>query len=292
MGYGHYTNEAFHNLRSAKSYAKKTRSQIFTSRHLDPEMDPSKVVLRESRDSEEHPESLSIIIALDVTGSMGFVPEEICKNTLPDLMGSLMEAGIAHPQVLFLGVGDFVYDNAPLQVGQFESSAELLDRWLTKVYLEGGGGGNQGESYNLAYLFAARHTAIDCWEKRSTKGYLFTLGDEPCLPSIPGDVIGRLTCADIAQSVSTEHILAEAQERYRVFHMHIRHGGYSESKHSQSGWRDLMGQHLIQVADYTQVAKQVAQVVIGDLNAGQGMQMAERQAISPAASTRTVEEML
>ncbi len=84
--------------------------------------------------------------------NMGMVPESIVKKTLPDLMGSLLEAGIADPQVLFLGLGDFVYDQAPLQVGQFESSAQLLDRWLTKVYLEGGGGGNNWESYNLAYL--------------------------------------------------------------------------------------------------------------------------------------------
>lgn len=150
MGGGTYTHEAYEKIRVTRDYANKSREEIFKSRKLDPEMDPRNIQLRESRDSDEHPESVSIIVALDVTGSMGFVPEDLVKNTLPDLMGTLMKAGIKHPQILFLGIGDHVYDNAPLQVGQFESSAELLDRWLTKVYLEQGGGGNSGESYHLA----------------------------------------------------------------------------------------------------------------------------------------------
>ena len=169
MGGGRFSNDAYKKLRKTKGYSNKSREEIFTSRNIDAEMDPTKALVRESRDSEEHPETVSIIVALDVTGSMGFVPEHIVKEALPDLIGSLMEAGIEDPQVLFLGIGDFNYDAAPLQVGQFESSAELLDRWLTRVYLEGGGGGNNQEGYNLAHLFAARHTSIDCWEKRKQK---------------------------------------------------------------------------------------------------------------------------
>ena len=175
MGGGRFSNDAYKKLRKTKDYSNKSREEIFTSRNIDAEMDPTKALVRESRDSEEHPETVSIIVALDVTGSMGFVPEHIVKEALPDLIGSLMEAGIEDPQVLFLGIGDFIYDAAPLQVGQFESSAELLDRWLTRVYLEGGGGGNNQEGYNLAHLFAARHTSIDCWEKRKQKGFLFTI---------------------------------------------------------------------------------------------------------------------
>ncbi|MCG8609280.1 MAG: hypothetical protein MI864_01975 [Pseudomonadales bacterium] len=265
MGNGHYTNEAYIALRTRKSYSSKTREQIFESRQLDTEMDPRRIQIRESRDSTEHPESLAIIIGLDVTGSMGFVPEDIVKNTLPDLMGSLIQAGVEHPQVLFLGLGDFVYDRAPLQVGQFESSAELLDRWLTRVYLEQGGGGNNGESYNLAYLFAARHTSIDCFEKRQQKGYVFTIGDEPCLGDIPGDVIRRLTPEDQARTVSTAEILQEAQAQYQVYHLHLLHNQASQSEHRKAGWRDLLGQQFIEIEDYRTVAKRIAECVIRDL---------------------------
>ncbi len=262
MGSGFYTEEAYQTLRTTKSYATKTRKQIFQSRRIDPEMAPQSIHVRESCDSIDHPESLAIMVGLDVTGSMGFVPENIVKQTLPDLMGSMIEAGIAHPQVLFLGLGDFVYDQAPLQVGQFESSAELLDRWLTKVYLEGGGGGNNCESYNLAYLVGARHTQIDCWEKRRQKGFIFTIGDEPCAKTIPADIITRLTSASQASTLTTEEILAEAQKYYHVFHLHLEHNAYAKTSQRKEGWQEYLGDNFITLEDYTQVSKAIATLVI------------------------------
>ncbi len=262
MGYGHYSDTAYKALSRKKSYSTKSRAEIFESRKLDPEMDPREVIVRESRDSVDHPVSVPIIVGLDVTGSMGFVPENIVKETLPELMGTMLKAGVADPQVLFMGLGDFVYDQAPLQVGQFESSAELLDRWLTKVYLEGGGGGNNKESYNLAYLFAARHTRTDAWTKRQQKGFIFTMGDEPCAENIPGDVICRLTSADEARTISTEEMIKEAQERYHVFHLHIEHNSWAKTPERQAGWRELLGANFITIEDYTQVSKTIAELVI------------------------------
>ena len=262
MGGGRFSNDAYKKLRKTKGYSNKSREEIFTSRNIDAEMDPTKALVRESRDSEEHPETVSIIVALDVTGSMGFVPEHIVKEALPDLIGSLMEAGIEDPQVLFLGIGDFIYDAAPLQVGQFESSAELLDRWLTRVYLEGGGGGNNQEGYNLAHLFAARHTSIDCWEKRKQKGFLFTIGDEPVFPTIPAEIIKRYTCAEEAETITTENIIKEAQEKYNVFHMHLEHNEWSKREHRKGNWKALLGDNFIEIADFKTVAKRIAQEVI------------------------------
>ena len=68
-------------------------------------------------------------------------------------------------------------DSAPLQVGQFESSDELLDKWLTNIYFEAGGGGNGGESYALAWYFAALKTATDSMEKSVGRKAF-------CLPSV------------------------------------------------------------------------------------------------------------
>ena len=262
MGGGRFSNEAYEQLRRSKGYQNKSREEIFTARSIDREMDPAQALVRESRDSEEHPESLSIIVGLDVTGSMGFVPELIVKEALPDLIGSLMEAGIAHPQVLFMGLGDFVYDSAPLQVGQFESSAELLDRWLTRVYLEGGGGGNNQEGYNLAHLFAARHTAIDCWEKRKQKGFLFTIGDEPVFKDLPAEIIRKYTCTNEAASMSTEAIIKEAQEKYHVYHIHLEHNEWSKKDVRKGNWNELLGENFIELSDYKRVAKRIAEVVI------------------------------
>lgn len=295
MGTGSFSNIAYASISATRGYANKSRQEIFQSRKIDVEMDPTNIEVRESRDSEEHPESVPVIVALDVTGSMGFVPEELVKNTLPDLMMTLIDAGIKHPQILFLGIGDHVYDRAPLQVGQFESSAELLDRWLTKVYLEQGGGENNGESYHLAWLFAARHTKIDCWDKRKQKGFIFTIGDEPCLTEIPADTITRLTTADQASTVTTEAILKEAQERYHVHHMHVLHDPSAATERRQKGWRELIGQQFVLVEDYRDLAKRIATTVI-DVMQTSSSPMASSVKSTPIAPASPldihVEEML
>lgn len=71
----------------------------------------------------------------------------------------------------------------------FEADIRIA-RQLEKLWLEKGGGGNCCESYTLPWYFAALHTAIDWFEKRGQKGYLFTVGDE--LPTyLPGTAITR-----------------------------------------------------------------------------------------------------
>jgi len=86
-------------------------------------------------------------------------------------------------------VGDATNDRAPLQVGQFESTAELMDQWLTWSFLEGGGGGSFEESYELALYFLAQHTEMDCWVKRRKKGYVFMTGDEHPYPTLSRRVV-------------------------------------------------------------------------------------------------------
>jgi len=142
MGYGSYSL-GDQKLRSAV-YDTQTVNQVFTQRKIHGAMDPMDLTLRESRDSEEHPHSIPIIIALDVTGSMSYVPKLVLTEIMTGVVGKLIQQGLNDVQILFLGIGDHTCDRAPIQVGQFESSDELLEKWLKSVYLEGGGGGNEG----------------------------------------------------------------------------------------------------------------------------------------------------
>src|SRR5271169_6334024 len=148
-----------------------------------PKMNPKGVKVRESRDCDAHPESRAVGVLFDVTGSMQGVPRILQKH-LPSLMGLLLRKGyLDHPQILIGAIGDATCDEAPLQVGQFESGIEIEED-LGKLFLEGGGGGHITESYELALYFMARHTAIDCHEKRGKRGHLFIIGDETPYPSV------------------------------------------------------------------------------------------------------------
>lgn len=260
MGMGSYSIDD-RTIRAEKlGYTTKPASAIF-SHSLSNAMNPHGVMLRESRDSEEHPNTISIILALDVTGSMGSIPHFLVKEGLPHIMGNIIQRGIKDPQLLFLAVGDHECDNSPLQVGQFESSDELLDKWLTEVYLEGGGGGNAGESYLLAWYFASFHTVLDSFEKRQQKGFLFTIGDEPTLPEVPAQALEKIMGKGQHKSYPASVLLDKARERYHVYHLHIKETSAGSQKSTQDGWKQLMGDHLVMVDRHNEIAKIIPEIV-------------------------------
>ncbi len=261
MGSGSYSSSARSMRATSMGYDTKSASEIFTQRHINNAMNPHGITIRESRDSNEHPNSLAMILALDVTGSMGSVPHFLVKEGLPNIMESIIKGGIKDPQLLFLGIGDHECDRSPLQVGQFESSDALLDKWLTDVYLEGGGGGNEGESYLLAWYFAGKHTSIDCFEKRKEKGFLFTIGDEPVLDSIGASKLKSIMGEGQYQKFTALELLDVARKMYNVYHIHIKETGSGARQFVMDGWKQLMADNLVIAKRHTDVAQIITDIV-------------------------------
>ncbi len=235
MGYGSYSFEA-HQAITSKRAALPTQ-QVFNQSKLHPRMDPLGVTFRESRDSADHPNTVSVVFALDVSGSMGAIPEQIARKELPHFMKALLDAGVADPQVLFMAFQDCAGGVAPLQVGQFESTAELMDQWLTSCWLMGGGA-SEFESYDLALYFAARHTKMDCLEKRGRKGYLFMTGDEPCYPSLNAAWVKRFVGDELPGNLSLAEVVAEVQ---RSFHTFFLIPDPQRGKSVSPFWREHLG---------------------------------------------------
>jgi hypothetical protein len=203
--------------------------------------------MRQSRDSAEHPNSNAIIISLDVTGSMGKVVRGI-HSDLPRLHELLLGYQyLADPQILFAAVGDATCDAVPLQVGQFESD-NRMDQNLENMILEGGGGGQKTESYELMLYIAARHTAIDCWEKRHRKGYLFIIGDEMAYPAVSFKAVNKLIGTELQADIPLDQIIAEAQERYHVYYLLPGGASYGGDKEIMDFWgRHLGAQQVIKL---------------------------------------------
>ena len=214
--------------------------------------------------------SLAIVLALDVTGSMGSVPHFLVKEGLPDIMDKIIKQGEPDPQILFLGIGDHECDTSPLQVSQFESGDELLDKWLTGIYLEGGGGPNAGESYMLAWYFAAYHTATDCFEKRKKKGYLFTIGDEPVLRDVPARALKTLMGDGQYEDFSSAALRDKAAEKYNVYHIHIHETGSGSRQEVIDGWKQLMADNLIVADRKEDVSKIISDTGIGNRSQSSG----------------------
>jgi hypothetical protein len=262
MGGGSYSSTSRLQRSVASGYTTKSAKELF-SKQINNAMTPHGVVVRESRDSVEHPNSLAIIIALDITGSMGTVPHHLVKEGLPKIMQSILDSGFPDPQVMFVAIGDHECDDWPLQVSQFESSDELLDKWLTSVFLEGGGGGNAGESYALAWYFAAKHTAIDCMEKRGIKGLVFTIGDEPNLKEYPDGALTHIMGNGQYNKMSSDKDLYDAaRKNYELYHIHISETTAGSRRDTVDGWKQLLGDNLIKIDRHQDVADAIAKAVI------------------------------
>ena len=271
MGCGSY-NVSESRSRSFASYQTKSREEIFSQRHLSPSMNPKGVKIRESRDSEEHPESYPIIIALDETGSMGQIPELLIKNVLPDIMEKIIKAGIPNPQIMFMGIGDCCYhEEGPLQISQFESSDELMEKWLTEIYLEGKGGGNAHESYPLAWYFAQRHVVTDAWEKRHKKGVLITIGDEPCQRTLTKEQLDRYLNDGAQGDITASELLEAVQEKWNVFHIHCE-GSYWGYSFDETNWQRYLGINAIKsmASDGSDIAELIPRIVINCYNDSEG----------------------
>lgn len=262
MGWGAYSESNRMMRATSAGYYTKSRDEVFAQtklRQIHASMNPHGVKMREACDSAEHPNVTPIQLYLDETGSMREIPHEMIKDGLPTLVGSLLQNGVSDVAVLFCGIGDHECDHAPLQIGQFESGDKEMDMWLERVYLEGNGGGNSGESYLLAWYFAGYHTRTDSFEKRGKKGFVFTIGDEPTLMNLPASAVKEImgNTSALQATATAKQLLEKAQEANHVYHIHINHG-----RPCVSSWRDLLGQHLIEVDDHRRVSETISNIVL------------------------------
>ena len=246
MGGGSYGYAERVYINSQQYKPSVSREEVFKQKNMHEDMD-IKGKVRECRFSEEHPDAFPIIIALDVTGSMGHVPDKLIRTGLPDIMKKILESGVKDPQVCFVAIGDQYTDSAPIQVGQFESSDELLDKWLKTVWLEGHGGGNGGESYQLAWQFADHHTDCDWINIRGKKGVIISIGDDAVHKSISSEEIKRLFGKKL-QSVTTSGLLSNVQLCWDVYHITLNNCN-GKDKNLQKQWNDLLGDHHIVTED-------------------------------------------
>ena len=221
MGRGSYTAKDWDKLRTARKITTDSSADnLFQNRQMLDKFNPKFIGMRESRDNDEHPHSTPIAIGVDVTGSMGYLSEEIVKNSLNELMKKLYASNvIPDPQLMFAAIGDADADAAPLQVTQYESDIRIAEQ-LLELWLEGRGG-DVPEDYSLFWYFLAKHTDTDSMKKRNEKGFAFTIGDAPNHDVLYGRSIERIFGDKQVQDMTKEQIVDETLKSYELFHINI-----------------------------------------------------------------------
>lgn len=261
MGYGRWDNSDWDN------YASKTRgkstSQIFNQSSIKQSMDPRGIAVRESRDSAKNPNSTPIILALDVTGSMGMIADNMAREGLGTLVEQILDRKpVSDPHIMVMGVGDAWYDRAPLQASQFEADIRIAEQ-LKDIFLEHGGGGNHFESYNLPWYFAAAKTDIDA-VKHGRKGVIFTFGDEECPPMLEAKHIKKFLGDDVPADISSKDLLKMVSQKYDVYHVVVEEGSHAQAARKQvyDSWNKVLPRdRIISLKDHTKLAEVLVSVL-------------------------------
>ena len=280
MGYSRWDSNDYRSFASASAVTlnaarssgmsdSMARKQVFKETRVNALFDPKGVIVRESRDSAENPNSNAIILGIDVTGSMGMIAEALAVEGLGKLVeGILTRKPVEDPHIMVMAIGDAFCDRAPLQVSQFETDIRIAEQ-LKSLWLEGGGGGNAFESYDIPWYFAGRRTAIDCFEKRGKKGYIFTMGDEPPPPQgLASSQLNGIFGGGEQSDYTSADMLALAQEKYNVFHVIVEQGSYARTRPTEvkSAWQNLLGKKAISLSDYAYMPEVILSVM--DVNEG------------------------
>jgi hypothetical protein len=267
MGHGTYEPSA---SAARATYRAATHTTAFTHdvdakagrvSQLHESMDFKLKPYRESRDSDKGP-STPVAVLCDVTGSMSRIPELLIKD-LNKLMSTIQKLGVvSDPHLLFGAIGDATCDDVPVQMGEFEASDELVEQHLSNIYLEGGGGGQNMESYELFLYLFAKAVQTDAWDKRGEKGFLFIIGDERNYPTVRKDLVKKYLNLEMSEDMTLEAVAAEVQERWEVFC--FRPGGTSNynSAQVQKQWEDILPEErVIKVEDWERIVPQMAGIV-------------------------------
>lgn len=265
MGCGSFSTSAYasYSVSRGKSYDEDTgrvSGQHFEATKIDSSLDPKLFKIRECANNAEHPNTIPVILALDVTGSMGGA----CKETadaLGVIVGNLYN-NIKDVEFCIMGIGDLAYDRAPVQMSQFESDVRIAES-LDKLYIEHGGGGNQYESYTAAWYMGLKRTKLDCYDKQHRKGIIITMGDETLNPYLPVDKLNYHVKASEQGDVETRSLYDMAKEKFDIFHIAVddRETDYNYHK---SGIENTFGRLLgnrLKVATLQTLAKTIEECI-------------------------------
>ena len=262
MGYNqNITSDSYSSFKKTRNISNQSSfSDIYKSTKTKSDYLP-KNVIRESRDSDKHPNSTAVIFGIDSTGSMSRIYEEVAKRFETAVVEVFERLPVPDPQIMFAAIDDVQakYNIDPLQVTQFEVDNKIAEQ-LFDLYYTGCGCCNGFESYQLIWYFASRHTSIDCYEKRKKKGILITVGDDGYQPKLLADDIKNIFGDTDVHDMSAKELLDEVNKKYEVYHICLEQGGsYRESDYEE--WKKLIGSHALKLSDYQKLPELLVSIL-------------------------------
>lgn len=196
-----------------------------------------------------------LVIACDVTGSMGDWPATIFSK-LPYLelegkeyLGETME-------ISFAAIGDVYSDDYPLQVRKFTKGTDLKKQ-LKQLVIEGNGGGQQKESYDLCALYYARKVEMP----NANRPIFVFIGDEGLYDFVDKRSAENWAGVKLEGRTSSATAIEELKKKYEVYCIRkpydVGRGDTMSAadKVIQAQWESLLG------ADHVSILPEAGRVV-------------------------------
>lgn len=188
-----------------------------------------------------------IVLAFDVTGSMGTLPK-ILSDKLPMLAGQLaIREYLRQPMISLAAIGDIRSDTAPIQVTDFVEPRHL-DSQLERLFFEGFGGGNDQESYEFtAYAYAERSELPEA----QTPFFIFT-GDEGFRPTLAASDLERHFDEKHARAIDAKEVFDKLKQVYHGNVIKIRrsYGSAHTDGRIQRQWEEALGaDYIVPITD-------------------------------------------
>ncbi|MBI5077739.1 hypothetical protein HZB94_05180 [Candidatus Falkowbacteria bacterium] len=182
-----------------------------------------------------------VVLAFDVTGSMGNLPK-IIWDKMPMIAGQIAERNyLTDPMFSVAAIGDFDGDSGPIQISNFVRPQEL-DAWLKKIWLEKGGGGSYQESYEVT---AYAYTLADL--PNAEEPFCIITGDEGFRETeFLGAGFLKNVFGNEHQKMNATAVFQQLLEKFKgnVFLVHRRYQS-SEDSEIVRQWQSALGEHRV-----------------------------------------------
>ncbi len=233
-----WANPGKYNYGSAKrAYvdpSKPSGPRSYERRAMGPEMKLVNPLRKEISSGSMHP----IVVGIDCTGSMADWPGEIFDR-LPLFCQTLAKYQ-PDVELSFSVIGDAYCDEYPLQVADF-GKGPALDKVLNAFYPEGGGGGQQSESYELWAYYMLKHSSTP----KATSPFLIIMGDESFYELIEPSQAKHYIGDNLEKPLDSFEVWRALGQRYNVFLLHKEYGYGASDDDILKFWETALGRQKI-----------------------------------------------
>lgn len=266
MGGDYYDREVVSVGVSATGYSDVAAKNVGKSSSLHSSLDPKRWKDEPLVCDKANP----IVFALDVTGSMGDW-SKIIYDKMPMFYGQLMmQKYLVDPSISFCAVGDYTSDTTPLQIAEFGQGNEI-DQLISKIYLEGKGGGGYSESYEFPAYFYLKQVEL----QNSELPFFFITGDESYYEEINPQYIEKHIGLIEKSQVHSHDVWEGLKKKYNTFLIKKTYKKPNFEKAIKKQWIAALGEERVL---YIHTPKACIDVILG--------------AIALTSGTRTLDQYL